>query len=84
MTLTCLQNLLNLKDMNEKHELLKAAGFSDEFIHHILNTDFRLPNFLVPAPDSYNIIFKSTDTTELSIQNDVINASATVSISSGA
>ena len=67
--------------MNENQELLKAAGFSDEFILYIQDFGSRVPQFFVASVDAAPIDYKSFDTTELVINNQN-SSSATVFISS--
>lgn len=67
--------------MNENHDLLKAAGFSDEFILYIQEFGSRVPQFFVPSVDAAPIDYKSFDTTELVI-NDQKTTSTTIFISS--
>ena len=67
--------------MIENRDLLKAAGFSDEFILYIQDFGSLVPQIYIPSIDAAPISYKSFDTTELVINNQNTN-SATVFISS--
>lgn len=66
--------------MNEKQDLLKAAGFSDEFIEYIVNPVVQVHHYGLPSVDAFRITYGSVDTTELVIQDRSVNASAHLSI----
>lgn len=66
--------------MEKNYDLLKEAGFSDSYIEYIKNFDLSFSNFVLPAIDISSLNFKSFDSTELVIENNIQDSTSSVYI----